>query len=87
MDNKINYQELIVKSIELSDGLKSRDLALKIMSHLVNPSVFDNENYLSALEGLVEDSVIVQVSYETPINGTITMYFPKGTRFWFEGIH
>jgi len=76
-----NYQALIVKAVESHDGLKARDLALKIMAHLVNPGVFDNEKYLDALEGLIEDGVITQFSYDTPLNGTKIMYFPRGTKF------
>lgn len=83
----INYQPLIVKVIEAKDGLKAVDLALHVMHYLVNPSTFDNDKYLSALEGCIEDNIIIQFSYETPLNGTKVMYFPKGTKFWFEKVY
>jgi len=80
MDNKLNYQELIVKAIEYNDGLKVTQLALKVME-IINPVSWDNEAYLNALEGLIHDGVIIQVSFETPMNGTKVMYFPQGTKF------
>lgn len=80
MADKLNYQELIVKAINYNNGLKVTELALKVME-IINPVSWDNEKYLTALEGLIEDSVIIQVSYETPLNGTKIMYFPKGTKF------
>jgi len=79
LNQKINYQELIVKIIENHNGLKSSELSLGIMS-LINPHRFENEDFLNALEGLIEDKIIVQFMY-TNKSGTKLMYFPKGTIF------
>jgi len=76
----INYQELITRLIDSHNGLKYQDLVLYTMAK-VNPQIFEKEKFTQALEGLLEDKVIVQVLYENELTGAKVMYFPRGTKF------
>lgn len=81
----INYQELIAHLIDSHNGMKYQDLVLSVMAR-TNPHTFDKVSFSQALEGLIEDKVIVQILYENEFSGAKVIYFPKGTKFLFTGL-
>lgn len=74
-------REVTLEIIKNSTGIKSVELALKVMAE-IGPSKFDTDKFQLTLAQLVNGREIIEVEYVLPNVSyrTKAIYFPKGTR-------
>ena len=75
-------KEEILKIVSSHNGIKSVELAMNIMS-IINPLVFETEEFHNALSDLISSGEIIELEYIDPdIDYRIkSIYFKKGTKF------
>lgn len=74
-------REVILQVIKESQGIKTTELALKVMAE-IGPGSFDKDKFELSLAQLIHGKEIIEVEYVLP-NMDYRMkaiYFPKGTR-------
>ena len=83
----MNYREIIIRMVNANHGLMRNDLSLKVME-FINPSKFNAQEYMDALDSLVLDGELIELPFTTQetINNRLGVrtngaYFPRGTRF------
>ena len=77
-----DYKKIILSSI--TEGITHVDLTMKVMS-IVNPLMFNSEEYLLTIDNLVYAKLLIKLDYSTLSNGFLdAIYFPRDTRFVFS---
>lgn len=73
---------IILNMVNVHQGIKGVDLALKVMGE-INPVIFNIEEYWITLDSLIQSKEIMEVEYILPqLNYRVkSIYFPKGTTF------
>ena len=80
----MTLRDAILNVIESNQGLKGVDLVVKVMG-LINPTVFNHEQFNNEVMKLVNERMIIELTYElSNMDYRVkSMYFPKGTRLHF----
>jgi hypothetical protein len=75
-----NYEEIITRIVNSSQGIKGVDLSLKVMEE-INPHKFSIEEYNKALDELTKTNQILEIEYILPqMDYRIKSFFlPSGT--------
>lgn len=84
MPETMTVRDAILRTVEANQGLKGVDLVVKVMG-LINPNFFTPEEFNAELMKLVNERMLVELTYELSNMDyrTKSMYFPKGTRLHF----
>lgn len=77
------YRKLILDQVNRLGVASPTQLALDVMS-LQNPLLFNKDDFNTTLNELFETGEVLSLYFNSPIDGTKVLYFPRGTKFNFN---
>jgi len=76
-----SYDDLILELIQIHGAMLGVNITLAVMNE-VNPQLFDNNKFVTAIEKLTIQSKILRLICTTKDRSAV-IYFPAGTTFYF----